>query len=183
MTTQWLAAACAGPPPWIERHHMSDDATSSPPDRPAFFPWPPVLFAGAIVAAWLLGRIAPLPWPGINDTAARLVGAGFGIAGVALMAWAVMTLVRGETTVMPNKGATNLVTSGPYALRRNPIYLAEILLLLGAAELTQNIWFVILVPLFAALVTWLAIIPEERHLEARFGDAWRDYAARTRRWI
>jgi protein-S-isoprenylcysteine O-methyltransferase Ste14 len=58
-----------------------------------------------------------------------------------------------------------------------------VLLLLGAAELTKNVWFVILAPLFAALVTWLAILPEERHLEAKFGDAYRAYKASTRRWI
>jgi protein-S-isoprenylcysteine O-methyltransferase Ste14 len=42
---------------------------------------------------------------------------------------------------------------------------------------------VILALPFAVLVTWLAILPEERHLEERFGDAYRDYKARTRRWI
>ena len=48
---------------------------------------------------------------------------------------------------------------------------------------THNIWFAILAIPYIPLVTWLAILPEERHLEARFGDAWRDYKARTRRWI
>jgi protein-S-isoprenylcysteine O-methyltransferase Ste14 len=42
---------------------------------------------------------------------------------------------------------------------------------------------VILAPVFAVLMTWLAILPEERHLEAKFGDAYRAYKARTRRWI
>ena len=57
------------------------------------------------------------------------------------------------------------------------------MILLGLAEVTKNIWFAILAPLFAILVTWLAIIPEERHLEARFGDAYRSYKERSRRWI
>jgi protein-S-isoprenylcysteine O-methyltransferase Ste14 len=58
-----------------------------------------------------------------------------------------------------------------------------VFLLFGVAELTRNVWFVILAFAFAGLVTLLQIIPEERHLEARFGQDWRDYAARTRRWI
>jgi protein-S-isoprenylcysteine O-methyltransferase Ste14 len=49
--------------------------------------------------------------------------------------------------------------------------------------MTKNIWFAILALLYAALVTWLAILPEERHLEAKFGDAYRAYKATTRRWI
>ena len=44
-------------------------------------------------------------------------------------------------------------------------------------------WFVAAAAAFAALVTWLAILPEERHLERRFGKAYLDYKAKSRRWI
>jgi protein-S-isoprenylcysteine O-methyltransferase Ste14 len=54
---------------------------------------------------------------------------------------------------------------------------------IGLAELAKNVWIAVLAIPFAILVTWLAILPEEVHLEARFGDAFRDYKARTRRWI
>ena len=57
------------------------------------------------------------------------------------------------------------------------------MILLGAAELTKNIWFVVCAALFAILVTVLAILPEERHLEARFGDDYREYKSRSRRWL
>ena len=162
---------------------MTSEADQRDSDRPTAFPWPPVLLAASAVAAWILGRLWPVPWPGLDDTPARIVGIGLGLAGLALMAWAGAALRRRRTTILPHKGAERLVTDGPFRYRRNPIYLADVLLLLGAAELTKNIWFVILAPLFAALVTWLAILPEERHLEARFGEAYRDYKARTRRWI
>lgn len=151
--------------------------------RPSAFPYPPFLFAAAVIAAWLLGRAYPVPWPGLDDTPARVVGIGFGLLGVALILWAAWTLRRGRTTIMPHKKSDHLVTDGPFRFRRNPIYLGEAFVMLGAAEIDKNIWFVLLVPVFAAAVTWLAILPEERHLEARFGDAWRDYKASTRRWI
>ncbi len=161
--------------------------TETPPapefERPSAFPWPPVLFAGTIVAAWVLNLVVPLRWPGIDDPAARIAGLGLGVAGIALFIWAVITLRRARTTVMPHAGSAVLVTNGPYRMRRNPIYLAEIFILLGLAELTKVIWLVILSPVFALLVIWLAILPEERHLEARFGDAYRDYKERTRRLI
>ncbi|HRD77426.1 MAG TPA: isoprenylcysteine carboxylmethyltransferase family protein, partial [Hyphomicrobiaceae bacterium] len=87
------------------------------------------------------------------------------------------------TTFRPDRPAGRLVTDGPYRFRRHPIYIADALILLGLAELSKNIWLVILTPVFAVLVTWLAIRPEERHLEARFGDEWRAYRDRTRLWL
>ncbi len=157
--------------------------TSTPFDRPGSVPWPPLLLALAIIAAIAMGRVWPLGWPGLDDGAARIVGFGIGIAGLLLTAWALATLHHHDTTIMPDQPAVRLVTDGPYRYRRNPIYLGEVLMMFGAAELTKNIWFGALALVFAIVVTVLQIIPEERHLEARFGDQWRDYVARTRRWI
>ncbi len=152
-------------------------------DRPSRIPWPAFLLAGAFVGPLFLGRAYPLPWPSLDDLPARLIGVGLGLAGLALMAWAIATLWRHGTTVLPHKGVSHLVTDGPFRFRRNPIYLGEVLVLLGTAELTKNVWFVVFALLFAVLVTWLAILPEERHLEAKFGQAYLDWKARTRRWI
>jgi len=158
--------------------------TQSPiADRPSRIPWPPLLLLGVVAGAVLLGRLRPLPWPGLDDWPARAVGLGLGVAGIALLIAAIVTLRRHGTTVLPGVGATMLVTSGPFRRFRNPIYLADCLILLGLAELTKNVWFVIASAAFAILVTWLAIRPEEAHLETRFGDAYLDYKAKTRRWL
>ena len=157
--------------------------SSEPADRPSTVPWPPIILAGVVVAAITLRYLSPIGWPGVNDTPARFIGLGIGAAGVVLLIWAIMTLRRHGTTVLPDVGATALVTDGPYWRYRNPIYLADAMILLGAAELTHNVWFVAAAAAFAALVTWLAILPEERHLERRFGKAYIDYKATSRRWI
>ena len=47
----------------------------------------------------------------------------------------------------------------------------------------MNIWLVVMAPVFALAILGLAILPEERHLEARFGEDYLDYKARTRRWF
>jgi protein-S-isoprenylcysteine O-methyltransferase Ste14 len=151
--------------------------------QPTAVPWPPVLIAAVLAIGWLAGRLYPLPWPGLDDWPARLVGYGLGAAGLALVAWAIVTLHRAGTTLRPDRGADRLVTNGPFRYRRNPIYMGDVLILFGLAELTHNIWFAILAPLFALAVFRLAIVPEERHLEERFGQAYRDYKARTRRWF
>lgn len=152
-------------------------------ERPSQTPWPPILLAGGVVAAIGLNYLAPLPWPGLDDAAARSIGIGAGLAGLGLLVWAILTLRKSGTTVLPDVGATHLVTSGPYWRFRNPIYLADTMMLLGVAELTKNVWLVIAAAAFAVLVTWLAILPEERHLQRRFGQAYLDYKARSRRWI
>ena len=152
-------------------------------DRPSAVPWPPLLLLVLIAASIGLGRLAPLPWPGLDDLAVQIVGLGIGGAGLALMAWAIWTLHRARTTVQPHKSADHLVTTGPFTRFRNPIYLGDVMVLLGVAELTKNLWFVAAAFTFAVLVTWLAIIPEERHLEARFKDAYLDYKKRSRRWL
>lgn len=152
-------------------------------ERPSSIPWPPLLLIGVLAGAVVLGRLAPLHWPGLDDWPARAVGLGLGAAGVALLIASILTLRRHGTTVMPVAGASALVTSGPFRRFRNPIYLSDALILLGIAEITKNVWFVVGAAVFAVLVTWLAIVPEEHHLEARFGDDYLDYKAKTRRWL
>ncbi len=151
--------------------------------RASAVPWPAVLFVAALGAGVLLGRLYALPWPGLDDLAARVIGYGLGAAGIALMVWGALTLYRANTTVLPHRRVDRLVTHGAFRFRRNPIYMGEVLLFLGLAQATGNIWLAILAPLFAVAVLGLAILPEERHLEARFGEAYLDYKARTRRWF
>jgi protein-S-isoprenylcysteine O-methyltransferase Ste14 len=151
--------------------------------RPSPIPWPPLLLATALGAAILLGRLYPLPWPGVNDLPAQIIGYGLGVVGVLLAAWGTVTLLRAHTTVQLNKGAGRLVTHGAFGFRRNPIYMGEVLIFLGLAQATGSIWLAIMAPLFAVAVLVLAILPEERHLEARFGEDYLAYKDRTRRWF
>jgi protein-S-isoprenylcysteine O-methyltransferase Ste14 len=152
-------------------------------DRPTSIPWPPILIVAVIAAAALLSRAAPLQWPGLDDSAAHYVGLGLGALGIVLLVVAILTLRMAGTTVCPHAGASALVTTGPYRRFRNPIYLADCLILFGIAELTKNVWFVIGAFAFGLLVTWLSILPEERYLERRFGRAYLDYKSKSRRWI
>jgi protein-S-isoprenylcysteine O-methyltransferase Ste14 len=112
-----------------------------------------------------------------------LVGGALLLAGFGFDLWAIATMRRANTNVMPNRAADLLVTWGPFRFSRNPIYLGNTLLLLGIGLAIGNIWFVIFAFAVAASVDRLAIRREEQHLAARFGDAWTDYAAKTPRWL
>ena len=154
-----------------------------PRQRPSRIAWPPILFAAAVLGPWAIDAVWPLPWPGLPERLTTGLGHLVGWSGVALVFWAAITMIRAGTTVRPDAGVTVLVARGPYRYTRNPMYVSEVMMLLGLALYFQNLWFVAAAALFAVLVHRLAVLPEEAHLEARFGAAYLDYKARTRRWI
>lgn len=155
-------------------------------DRPNSFPWPPVLYGAAILAAMALQRLLPLPYPepdgalagwlGPVGWALVAVGAGFDISAMATMA-------RARANILPHRAATALVESGPFAISRNPIYLGNTTMMVGAGLAFGNPWLIVTGLIAAILVLKLAIAREERHLEALFGPAWLAYRGRVRRWI
>lgn len=167
-------------PPPIAEKPAGNDGSYAPHSE---FPWPPVLFLAAVVAGWLLQRVYPLAWPGLNDAPARMIGWAFYICGFGIAGWALATMLKGRAEIRPHAQATVLVTSGPFRRFRNPMYLGYALILLGMADSGQNFWIAVMVVPFVILVTWLAILPEERHLEAKFGDVYRAYKETSRRWI
>lgn len=153
-------------------------------ERPNTIPWPPILFAGAAVIALGLQILLPLPWPG-GAWAAVLAMAGVFLmaAGVALDLAAMLAFRRHRTTVLPHRGAARLITDGPFRYSRNPIYVGNTLLVAGAGLLLGIAWLIPAALAGAIATRKLAIEREERHLAARFGQAWADYAARTPRWL
>jgi protein-S-isoprenylcysteine O-methyltransferase Ste14 len=154
---------------------------SNAPNR---IPWPPILFLVAIFLALALHWQAALPWPG---GVARFVLAAIGLcligAGLALDIAAFRLFRKHRTTILPNRAASSLITEGPFAKSRNPIYLGNTLLIFGAGLLFGIGWLLPTALAAAVAVQKLAIEREESHLEASFGALWRDYAAKTPRWL
>ncbi len=83
----------------------------------------------------------------------------------------------------PNGVPEHLVTSGPFGVTRNPMYLANTLLLIGVAFISGIVWFLPLALIAAFATQKVAIESEEKILAAKFGKKYRDYAKRVRRWI
>ena len=152
--------------------------------RPNTLPWPPIIYVTAIVAGVLLNVFWPLPWVG-RALSAILFALGWLMvaAFIALNVSAIRAMRRAGTTVRPDRATDHLVTDGPFAYTRHPLYLAATMLLLGIGLIAGIAWFLLLAFVAAFAVQKLAMEREERHLQARFGAAYRDYAARVRRWI
>jgi len=120
-------------------------------------------------------RVVGWPW--------RLAALVPMIISGAMIALAARALREARTTVKPFKRPTSLVTHGVYRISRNPMYLAMILILAGAALFAGSIspWAVVLI--FAILMDRLVVVPEEATLEQAFGDEFLRYRRKVRRWI
>ncbi len=151
---------------------------------PSRFPWPPVILLGCLAATFLLDAVLPLPFPGGTvGLVLSAAGAVLALGAVAVDVWAIRTLSRARTTVLPHKASGILVTGGPFARSRNPIYLANAALVAGLGLFAGTLWGVPAAVLLALLTARLAIRGEERHLAARFGEAYEAYRARVPRWL
>lgn len=148
--------------------------------RPNVIPWPPLLVAGFSVLAIALGLAYPLP---LAIPFGSVIGALVMALAIGIDLWALKTLHDGKTTVMPHKGSTHLVIRGPFKYSRNPIYVANLLLLLGAGLFSGNGWFLVALPLDALATLLLAIRREENHLLAQFGYQYEMYCRKVRRWF
>ena len=144
---------------------------------------PPLVVALFGYAMWLLaGR---LPFGQFAFAGQRPLAALVALAGLGLMALAAWTMWRARTTVNPLRPerAAHLVTSGVFARSRNPIYLGDLLILLALA-LAFGLWLnFLLLPLFVVCIDRGQIAAEERALQRLFGDEYRAYCARVRRWL
>jgi protein-S-isoprenylcysteine O-methyltransferase Ste14 len=156
--------------------------TSDPlPDNPGIVAFPGTLYAGAFVLAFALHLL----WPSemLDHELARSAGVAICTLGAALILWGIATMRAARTNIYPELPATALVTRGPFRFTRNPLYVALAVLFSGLSTEMNNPWgFAVLVPLLAVM-HYGVILREERYLERKFGDAYREYKKRVRRYV
>lgn len=158
---------------------MSTEDDPTDPQAHAGLPLPPPLIpAGALLVAALLTAVMPLPL----GRGSLALGAFAASLGLLLALWAVVTLRRHRTAVIPHHPTTALVESGPYAHTRNPIYLGMALVVLGVAIAIGG-WFWIAALAVPPLLDKLIIAREEHYLTARFPRPYQRYCGRVRRWF
>ncbi len=153
-------------------------------DHPGVIAPPPIIYGVGIIVGLLLNAVmqAHLGFPGGPDLW-RTVGLVLIVGSFLLAGWAIISFQNAGTNVKPHLPATKIVTSGPYGLTRNPMYLSLTALYVGVGLATDNPW--ILMGLIAILpVMSIGVVRrEERYLSAKFGEEYDSYRARVRRWI
>ena len=154
------------------------------PDAPDVIIFPPVIIISTVVISFVLQRLAPVETLSHIDWQLRWI-AGFVIVIIGLLvgASAIYAMARVGTNVSPSSPATALVTDGVFRFTRNPIYVGGSLLMIGLALISANGWLLILFVPSQLILHWGVVLPEERYLRAKFGDAYLRYHARTPRYI
>jgi len=143
---------------------------------------PPLAWGLAVIAGLALNWLVPLPFLPV-DLPAGWLGAMVFILALALVAWAIVTITRAGSNVPTNLPITTIVASGPYRFTRNPIYLGMFLGLIGLAIAFDNLWLLMMLVPFALVIRYGVVAREETYLERKFGDVYRRYHTRVRRWL
>lgn len=138
-----------------------------------------VLAGAGLSYLWPLdpGFAIPAPlryWIGGTILAGAVLGLGL---------WSVMIFRCSGQKENPWKPTPHLVERGPFRVTRNPMYLQMVLACIGIAVMTMSVWTLLLTPFCAWVLHRFAILPEEAYLERKFGDEFRDYKRRVRRWL
>lgn len=153
-------------------------------EKPNSIPWPPIVLVICIISGFLLGTLYPLVWaPSPISDFLFALGLLLFLAAIYLYYASFSIFKTHATTISPVRAASALVTNGPFALSRNPIYLANVVATVALGLMFENLWLLGLAFVLAILLHRLAILPEERHLQLKFGKQWRTYKKKVRRWI
>jgi len=144
---------------------------------------PLAVVALAACLMWAIARALPfldLALPGREPAAIVAVVTGFLVSLAGVVAFR-----RARTTTSPLKpgSASSLVCGGIYRLTRNPMYLGLALALLGWGIFLANPAPFAMLFLFVGYMNRFQIVPEERALEALFGEAFTAYRSKVRRWL
>lgn len=141
---------------------------------------PPAWLALFLALGWMQATYLPLvgfpPW--LNHAGTVLT-----VLGIAFLALAAFEFLRHRTTIVPRETPARLIRTGVFRVSRNPIYLADALILAGLSLRWDAILSLALVPVFVVLITRRFIRDEEDRLQSLFGTEFADYAGRVRRWF
>lgn len=145
---------------------------------------PPPLVA-ALVAAAMWGFSRALPTLDLPTAVRRYVAITLALVGVGFSVAGVFSFRRAKTTVNPMKPetASTLVASGIYKVTRNPMYVGLLFVLIAWAVFLSSAWALFWPVFFFIYISRFQIVPEERALDALFGNEYSAYKSRVRRWL
>ena len=153
-------------------------------ETPGVIARPPLLFLGALLLGSVWDLLLPLPLtiPG-TDLTHWIGGGALILIGLAVAIAGIRNFSRAGTPVPGNQPTRALVTTGIHGWSRNPIYLGMFLIYGGIGLAAQRPWVLLITLPLAIVIRYGVVAREEVYLERRFGDAYRDYKTRVRRWL
>ena len=143
--------------------------------------YPPLMVLAGIISQLLIAFLAPVQ--PILAAFWQQIGIALLLFGFALIIFMARMFSKNKTTIIPDGQPSALMETGLFAYSRNPIYVAMAIVLLGSGLATGQIWALTIVPIFILAVQQIWIVKEEENLEAEFGQIYRNYKMRVRRWL
>ena len=174
-----LSGAGTGPNPGtpINEHWQNKQGGAR-----VYFP-PPLVFLIFIALGIVLQRaVRPLTIP-VGRTFSITGGIVLIAAAVCLFLSALVLFRRTGQHPRPWKPTPELIPNGPYRFSRNPMYVAMTLFVLGLGIALNNLWVSMFAPVSLLAVHFIAVLPEERYLVGKFGEGYRGYMTRVRRYL
>ena len=145
---------------------------------PKWLDLPPIWLIAMMALAYIIAGVLPMPgWP------MPWLGGAAMVLGIGLAVWAALSFRAQKTSIIPHETPKNLITGGAFSYSRNPIYLADLIVLIGWCLIWGAALPFAVAPVFAWIITNRFIEPEEARLIDAFGDRFKTYKGTTRRWI
>jgi protein-S-isoprenylcysteine O-methyltransferase Ste14 len=144
---------------------------------------PPLVFLALIGAGVALRYVvAPPPLPGSRGEQFAVGGALVAMA-LAIGGSAVGLFKKSGQDARPWMPSPSLVLQGAYRFTRNPMYVGMTLIQIGIGVILDNLWIVVGAALALVVVHYTAVLREEAYLDEKFGDDYRAYKKKVRRWL
>lgn len=143
---------------------------------------PPIWVAAFVALAYAQRQFFPLGLSLAHPVTALVAGLLVG-AGVVLTLLAALEFRRHSTTIVPHQQPAQLIQTGVFKRSRNPIYLADVILLTGLVLWMDAVLSLVLVPVLFWVLETRFVIPEEDRLRRQFRADFARYAQKTRRWV
>jgi protein-S-isoprenylcysteine O-methyltransferase Ste14 len=120
---------------------------------------------------------------GTLSTILKIIGICTMFAGLALLIQTRRQFNAHQQPTDPGQATSKIITSGPFSISRNPLYLGGILIFFGLALAANFLWPLLALVLSVILCHTFLILPEEKYLENKFGEEYTTYKSTVHRWL
>lgn len=113
----------------------------------------------------------------------KIVGISLLVISLFFLITSLQKFFQTKNTLILIKPASSLQTNGIYKLSRNPMYVGLAIIYLGITCFIGNWWNIILFPVLLLIIHEYIINREEQYLNRRFGQEYRNYKSKVKRWL
>ena len=146
-------------------------------------PPPPLIYLVFLAAGLIANLYDPLPLSSSETNVLLIPGLVVVVIGLSVGAVALRAMRRAGVSPLPWRTPGKLVVDGPFRFSRNPLYVSLAVMYVGITFAVNALWPLVFLVFPIVIVDRGTILQEEKFLEKKFGEEYRSYKARVRRWI